>query len=182
MKELVAINITPAEVTVNGRSLMHGYKSLTDVYRATVGDYPKFFKMDGMCKLGFLAAELALRGISAAVKEHAAIIMFSRSGSLATDRNYQKTVAPGDYYPSPAVFVYTLANIVTGEIAIRHKIYGETAVYILDAPEPKLMEGIIRSVADTSSAPLILTGWVDYEDQNDYIANIKLYGTTDTNH
>jgi hypothetical protein len=30
---------------------------LTALYRAEVGDYPKFFKMDTACKLGFLLAE-----------------------------------------------------------------------------------------------------------------------------
>ena len=30
---------------------------LTALYRSRVGDYPKFFKMDTACKLGFLLAE-----------------------------------------------------------------------------------------------------------------------------
>ena len=35
--------------------------SLTDFYREKVGDYPKFFKMDTLCKLGFLLGELIAR-------------------------------------------------------------------------------------------------------------------------
>ena len=41
---------------------------------------------------------------------------------------FQETIQHADsYYPSPALFVYTLPNIVTGEIAIRNKYYGETS-------------------------------------------------------
>ena len=32
--------------------------SLTDLYRQWAGDYPKFFKMDTLSKLGFLLAEM----------------------------------------------------------------------------------------------------------------------------
>ena len=38
-----------------------GDKMLVELYRTYVGDYPKFFKMDTLSRLGFLAAELILR-------------------------------------------------------------------------------------------------------------------------
>ena len=35
--------------------------NLTLLYRQLVGNYPKFFKMDTMCKLGFLLSEMLVK-------------------------------------------------------------------------------------------------------------------------
>ena len=57
------IYITPEMAMVDGKALNHKEKGaalLTELYRAHIGDYPKFFKMDTLCKLGFVASELLL--------------------------------------------------------------------------------------------------------------------------
>lgn len=130
--------------------------------------------MDSLCKLGFIGAELLLKDISAEEKENAAIILFNRNGSLITDRNYQNTITDDNYYPSPSLFVYTLANIVTGEIAIRNKIYGESSFYVLNNQDQDIMSDIVKNVYLTSSPTFILTGWVDYEDEHNYEAKLRL--------
>ena len=147
---------------------------LNELYRQFVGDYPKFFKMDSLCKLGFLASELLLGSLSAEQKENASIILFNKNGSLITDRNYQQTISESNYFPSPALFVYTLANIITGEIAIRHKIYGETSFYILPNKDEEVMERMVKNIFLTSHPTFVLTGWVDYENENEYLAEIKI--------
>ena len=38
-----------------------GAQLLSDIYHAEVKDWPKFFKMDGLSKLGFICSELLLR-------------------------------------------------------------------------------------------------------------------------
>ena len=84
------VKITPTGVVVNGETLTteaRGAALLTEVYRARVNDYPKFFKMDELSKLGFLATELLLQ---AAGDRHAdiddrAVILFGRSGSVCND-------------------------------------------------------------------------------------------------
>lgn len=172
MRTLSHVRITPAGAELDGRLLSTA--GISGLYREFAGDYPKFFKMDSLCKLGFMAAELLLRDVDAATRENAAIILFNRNGSLITDRNYQGTITDDNYFPSPALFVYTLANIVTGEIAIRHKIYGETSFYVLDRPDAAPMERIAADAYLTSSPSLILTGWVDYNDDNDYLADLRL--------
>lgn len=149
MRVLSKIRITPSAAILDDR--MISASSIVGLYREFIGDYPKFFKMDNLCKLGFVAAELLLRNADAASKENAAIILFNRNGSLVTDRNYQKTITDGNYFPSPALFVYTLANIVTGEIAIRHKIYGETSFYILPEKDNDFMEAMVSDAYLTSS-------------------------------
>lgn len=174
MMELISrVSINPDKTELNGVVISN--KDITGLYREFVGDYPKFFKMDSLCKLGFVAAELLLRALSAEEKENCAIILFNESGSLITDRNYENTIIDAsNYYPSPALFVYTLANIVTGEIAIRHKIYGETSFYVTDKYDESYMETIVRNSLRTSNPTSILFGWVDYKDENGYLADLKL--------
>lgn len=172
MKTVSELTITPNGAVLNGETVSTA--NIAGLYREFVGDYPKFFKMDSLCKLGFIGAELLLKDISAEEKENAAIILFNRNGSLITDRNYQNTITDDNYYPSPSLFVYTLANIVTGEIAIRHKIYGESSFYVLNNQDQDIMSDIVKNVYLTSSPTFILTGWVDYEDEHNYEAKLRL--------
>ncbi len=51
-------------VHVNGRRVeleSKGNTMLSELYRSQVGDWPKFFKMDTLSKVGFLASELLLK-------------------------------------------------------------------------------------------------------------------------
>ena len=77
-----------------------------------------------------MASELLLQAEGAerfVPREDRAVVFFNRSASLQADTAYQATIQdPDNFYPSPAAFVYTLPNIVTGEIAIRNKYFGET--------------------------------------------------------
>lgn len=172
MKIVSQIRITPSQTLLDGKQVSNS--GITGIYREMIGNYPKFFKMDSLCKLGFVAAELLLGSMTAEEKENGAIILFNRNGSLITDRNYQQTIADDNYFPSPALFVYTLANIVTGEIAIRHKIYGESSFYILENRDEKRMEEIVENAFLTSDPSFILTGWVDYDDEEHYLAEMKI--------
>ena len=143
----MVLNGTPIEVSQTGE------KMLVELYRRYAGDYPKFFKMDTLSRLGFIAAEILLNGQTAngeTANAIDAVILANRSASIKNDTDYLATIAEGNYYPSPALFVYTLPNIVTGEIAIRHHIQGETSFYILDRPEQ--LEPIIRATIHTAAA------------------------------
>ncbi len=173
MESLARVIVTPGKTTYNGETISE--KGITDLYREFAGDYPKFFKMDSLCKLGFVAAEILLKGFSYDEKEDCAIILFNKNGSLISDRNYEQTINDSEnYFPSPALFVYTLANIITGEIAIRHKIYGETSFYIADKYDEKYMDSIVKNSLLTSNPSKIIYGWVDFNDEKDYLADLKL--------
>ena len=57
------IEITPERICLNGAELSvagTGMSLLNEAYRSFINDYPKFFKMDGLCKLGFIASELMI--------------------------------------------------------------------------------------------------------------------------
>ena len=168
------IEITPSSVTLNGQPIAiqeTGEKMLVELYRRYAGDYPKFFKMDTLSRLGFVAAEILLQQ-SDSKEPLSAVILANRSASIKNDTDYIATISDGNYYPSPALFVYTLPNIVTGEIAIRHHIQGETAFYILNKPEE--LEPIVRSTLSATHAATALTGWCECSQTNEFYAKIQL--------
>lgn len=162
------IEITPAAVVLNGQPIAmneQGEKMLVELYRRYVKDYPKFFKMDTLSRLGFIAAELLLHD-----QPVEAVILANRSASIKNDTDYLATITGENYYPSPALFVYTLPNIVTGEIAIRHHIQGETSCYILEKPEQ--LEPIILSQINRQSP--ILAGWCECSGPNTFNAKLQI--------
>lgn len=163
------IEITTSSVLLDGQPIAvenTGDKLLVELYRRYAGDYPKFFKMDTLSRLGFMAAEILLQN-----EKVEAVIFANRSASIKNDTDYLATIAEGNYYPSPSLFVYTLPNIVTGEIAIRHHIQGETAFYILENPEQ--LEPIVQSQITCCPTP-ILAGWVECSAPNIFYAKLQI--------
>lgn len=152
---------------------------LTLLYKEHIGDYPKYYKMDGLSRLGFVASELLLREEGKNAPNHqekrTAVILFNRSSSIDADRKYQASIADDDFFPSPSVFVYTLPNIVTGEIAIRHQWREETSFYILPERNDALMMQIAKASLAANGAEQVLTGWIDYEDENNYECELTIW-------
>ncbi len=177
MGECFSVKITPSYAAVNGKRMelaKRGSALLVEIYRAMGINYPKFYKMDLLSKLGFIACELLLgSNADRGSLEECKVILFNKSASLCTDRAYQQTISDaGNYYPSPSVFVYTLPNIVTGEIAIRNKIYGETSFYVLDEWDSLLMEKIIKSSVPRKGDIKVITGWLDCWNEDDFEAEL----------
>ena len=176
--------ITPDGVTIDGKPqpiTATGKALLTALYHTYVKDYPKFYKMDGLSKLGFLASELLMAcdaNTQSTESEQRAVILFNHSSSIATDQRYQTSIQPEDYYPSPSLFVYTLPNIVTGEIAIRHHLHGETSFYILASRDEQVMTQIQQAALCDISTKSMITGWIDYEDEAHFRADMYLLETT----
>ena len=140
---------------------------LTALYRAEVGDYPKFFKMDTACKLGFLLAERLAEEPRFTPREDRAVLMFSTCGSLCNDRHYEDSVRE---FPSPSLFVYTLPNIITGEIAIRNKYEGETSAYVLERFEPETFVALVEQAFQDAVTESAVCGWVDVRADDDFTA------------
>lgn len=142
-----------------------GDNILTNIYKTTGISYPKFFKMDTMSKAGFLVSELMLRaaGIdNEEPKEDFTIALFNRSASSDDDLTYLKSIKDvTNYYPSPSVFVYTLPNIVAGEIAIRNKFKGESSFYVSEHLSVKEIIRQVTMIMQTKSVNYVLCGWVE---------------------
>ena len=181
------IRITPEEVILDQRKIwerkeelgkqegLEHHSLLTALYKQMIGDYPKFYKMDGLSRLGFLASEILLNAEKEETEEERAIIFFNHSSSIASDRNYKESIKDKDnYFPSPSIFVYTLPNIVTGEIAIRNHFQGETSFFILPDKDKKMMEEILQASCRDGQSKSFLTGWIDYEDERHFEADLKI--------
>jgi len=162
--------IIPGRVTLNGETYFESDSKpfvtrdfLSAVYERQKGDYRKFYKMDVLSKLGFLSSELVLEGFDRDIaKEDMGIAMFNRSASLEADSEYQKTIQDKDnFFPSPAEFVYTLPNIVTGELSIRNKIYGETAFYITPEFQTDSIINIVNNMINFAGMKYVLIGWLE---------------------
>jgi hypothetical protein len=138
-------------------------------------NYPKFFKMDNLSKLAFLAAELLLKNEShALVENNTALVFANKSSSLDTDVKYQSSISDNEnYFPSPAVFVYTLPNICLGEISIRHQLKSENSFFIFADFNPVFMEKYANILLETKKADKVLCGWVEYYNE-EYTAFLYL--------
>jgi 3-oxoacyl-[acyl-carrier-protein] synthase-1 len=158
---------------------------MADIYRSLQVNYPKFFKMDNLSKLGFLASEMIFKneenethfaGTDFAIaglqpvpesivqepREDLAIICFNRSSSLEIDTQYQNTIADNEnYFPSPSLFVYTLPNIVMGEIAIRNKVMGETSFYVCENFDEKQIFRTVKNSFSDKNTNFVLVSWIE---------------------
>ena len=139
-------------------------------------DYPKFFKMDALSKLAFLGAEYLLREVSAEEKEDLALVFANHSASLDTDLKHQQSIQhPCNYFPSPAVFVYTLPNICLGEIAIRHGLRTESSFFIFDSYPKEFFDSYSQYLLQTGKAKKVLCAWVELmaEDYNLFMTLVE---------
>lgn len=127
-------------------------------------NYPKFFKMDNLSKLAFIGAELLLKTkINSNKVNNIALLLSNKSSSLDTDVKYQNSISDAaNYYPSPAVFVYTLPNICLGEISIRHQLNSENSFFIFDDFNPEFMTKYAHVLLNSNKAEKVLCGWVEY--------------------
>ncbi|MCR5334594.1 MAG: 3-oxoacyl-ACP synthase [Bacteroidaceae bacterium] len=174
---LSSVSITTDTVLRDGVSVsttQHGRALLTEIYKTHIADYPKFYKMDLLSRLVFVASEMLIRSKTFHDGNECSVILFNRSSSIVADTEYTQTIQPGNYYPSPSVFVYTLPNICTGEIAIRNNYHGETSFYILPDKDHALMDLIVRASMTEKDNRHIITGWVDCNSDQDFEIELKL--------
>jgi hypothetical protein len=152
-------------IMVNGEIVFEkkdvgGEEFLSAAYAHFEMAYPKFFKMDGLCQTGFIAAELLLRGKSKDwVAEETGIVFSNANSSLDTDLRYEASLRTN---PSPALFVYTLPNILIGELSIRHAIKGESACFVFDIFDTEFQAGYVNTLMGTGKIKRCVSGWADY--------------------
>ncbi len=138
-----------------------------ELYKHLKCDYPKFYKMDNLCKLAFVTTELLLKNRSLDYqKDEVALVLSNASSSLDTDKTYFSSVEDkSNYFPSPAVFVYTLPNIMMGEICIRHQFLGENAFFIAEKFDADLLAEYTSNLLTIGKAKCVITGWVEINEK-----------------
>ena len=134
---------------------------LLSVYNHFEIKYPKFYKMDNLSKLGWLANEVLLQNSFDKKKyqpEDVGVVLSNASSSLDTDIRYYETAKN---IASPALFVYTLPNIVIGEICIRHHFKGENAFFIFEKFDAGFIEQYVSNLINNNTLQSCICGWVE---------------------
>jgi hypothetical protein len=166
-------SINKSKVSLNGRDLITTpYQSVTELlshlYKSLEINYPKFHKMDVQSKLGIIASELLIREekeFAGSEKNRIALVFSNKASSLESDRQHARSISnKNEYFPSPSVFVYTLPNIVAGEIAIRHKITGENAFFISNEFDAQLMTNYVDILFNSTSTGQAMAGWLNVDE------------------
>jgi len=117
--------------------------------------------MDNLSKLGWLASEILLKNSFQKENyrpEDIGLILSNANSSLDTDQKYMASVKD---IPSPLLFVYTLPNIVTGEICIRNNFKGEDAFFVFDSFNADFIENYVSSLLDNNILQACICGWVE---------------------
>jgi hypothetical protein len=133
---------------------------LLSIYQHIGANYPKFYKMDNLSKLGWLAAEVLLKDFPSKnfQPEEVGIALANANSSLDVDIKYYETVKE---IASPALFVYTLPNIMIGEICIRNNFKGESSFFISPEFDADFMERMVNDLLDNEVLKACICGWVD---------------------
>ncbi|MDR2622486.1 MAG: beta-ACP synthase [Dysgonamonadaceae bacterium] len=168
----VVCTVQNNQIKKNGRVVFETSANATfqefikSAYKNLDLNYPKFYKMDDLCKSAFITFEYLVKDIpdfESLDKKKTALVFGNTTSSLDTDLKHQQSINdPSNYFPSPAVFVYTLPNIMLGEIAIRHKIQGETICFIGERTKPEDLKEYIQLLLETTDTEFIVFGKVDY--------------------
>ncbi|MEO8582165.1 MAG: hypothetical protein ABI415_00135 [Flavitalea sp.] len=126
--------------------------------------YPKFYKMDNLSKLGWLAAEVLLKQgfhTSHYHPDDIGVVLANSSSSLDTDIKYFQTTQT---IASPALFVYTLPNIMIGEICIRHNFKGENGFFIFEQFNAGFLQHYVNNLFNNNTLQACICGWVELLD------------------
>ena len=151
-------------ISINGTTAYNiGTGIIRDIpaaaYRQTGINYPKFFKMDMLSRVAFVAAELL--GISSIITEDKtgiATVFSTASGCIDVDKKFEES---RQEIASPALFVYTLPNIMLGELCIRHGFKGAQMCFISEYPDAAITFFHVNELLLKGKAEACLCGHVE---------------------
>lgn len=173
------VTISANRVSVDGRIVYSedqevSFKTFSkNLYRKLKSDYSKFFKMDNLCKLAFLANEFVVRDMNLTQfnPDETAILLSNSGSTFETDSIFTDTLKS---IPSPAIFVYTLPNIAIGELSIRMGWKGENLFLVEEKFNPKRIVEQLDMLFINSNTELCLTGWIEFLSSSEYSAGLWL--------
>jgi hypothetical protein len=135
--------------------------TIEDLFRQLQKPYPKFFKMDALCKWATYSTMLLEHAgtLTSGDPYGTALLMYTHHGCFETDLKYWETAK--QQFASPALFVYTLPSIMLGEIAIYLKIKGYQNCSIV----PDMMHSHVNTDVEAAytlhGCDNLLVGWID---------------------
>jgi hypothetical protein len=166
MRESARLTFRNETLQVNGAIVPIERSDGNDIWRnlyAAAGlNYPKYFKMDRLCRLSVASTELLLEKgrTKDLLNDRCAILLSNSASSLDTDMAYLHGLEASGI-GSPAQFVYTLPNVMIGELCIRHRIFSHTEMYVMDVPDFDMLSAQAASLVSVGVCDAALIGWVD---------------------
>ncbi|HJT73215.1 MAG TPA: hypothetical protein VJ720_04330 [Chitinophaga sp.] len=172
--------IKDQQVLLNGELVLAAPSGNADIhhflrytYEQLGCEYPRFFKMDALSKLCFCAAETMIPQSGIVNRTDAgdiALLFSNRQSSILSDKAHQETINdPWNFFPNPAVFVYTLPNIMVGEMCIRHQLTGDTTFLLSEEFDADMHHRYLDCLMQQGAAQAVISGWVE-ADENGYEA------------
>ena len=154
------------------------HSNIKQLYKFIDLKYPKFYKMDLLSKYGFLASEIIISNNKqlANYNDDEIVMIFANSNSsTSTDLKYLETIEKDKPSPSPSMFVYTLPNILLGEICIKNKWYGENMFFVLESFDSNFLSLYAETLMKENNAKACIVAWVDVslENKDVFIALIE---------
>lgn len=157
-----SVHIKQNRILLNGRSIlslppeMELHQFLKDSYKDLELNYPKYHKMDSLCKLGILGTSVLLKDQK--VEFETALVLSNASSSIDIDKKHHQAM---ESIVSPAIFVYTLPNIVLGEISIKYKLQSENAFFIENRFNAELLADYSEVLLASKKATSVVCGWIE---------------------
>lgn len=179
MRKSATVGINAGEVLVNDSTVFSDKSAdfgtfIREAFKSRGENNMKFYKMDDLCKLGYVAAAWLLDGIEFG-EEECGMVLSGKYGCLDTDMKHQQIIdKEGDAASSPAVFVYTLPNVVAGEISIRHHIKGENTWFWSDDRTMSDLKHYASLMAGASDLRYCILGHLDFLN-GEYFAKFELW-------
>lgn len=132
-------------------------------YRALADPNMKFSKMDDLCKLAYVAScELLAGRRPDCPAERIGVVLANRSASLDSDMRHQAVIDADDGSgASPAVFVYTLPNIMLGQIAIKHGLKGESTFFAFPDKNRNFIRKYAEGLIAQGRMDAVVWGWCE---------------------
>jgi len=138
---------------------------ISNLYTSLDIKYSKFHKMDQLSKVGFLGTEIIKTDfpeIENYGENDIALLFSNQRSSATTDINFLDSYKDGGI-PSPSLFVYTLPNILIGEISIRNKWFGENMFTVSGEFDTNYFANYCNILLNKGSEA-VLCGWVNVDD------------------
>ncbi|MBL4594310.1 MAG: 3-oxoacyl-ACP synthase [Flavobacteriales bacterium] len=163
-------HISSASCSVNGK-IINTFNTdsldeiISELYTSLGIKYSKFHKMDELSKVGFIGTELIKNSfpeIESYGENDIALLFSNQRSSAKTDIKFLDSYKDGGI-PSPSLFVYTLPNILIGEISIRNKWFGENMFTISKNFDTEYFTNYCNILLN-KNAEAALCGWVNVDD------------------
>ena len=173
------LRLTPEGLWLDDQAVpleARGAALVTEIFKKFLADGSRFFKMDLYSRLAYVGTSLLAKdALSACDPEDRAMVIFTENGSVLADRKHLSTFSnPEEFFPSPAVFINTLPNVVLGEIAVKNDIKGETTLVLLPRRDEAAMHRIVEATTAATKPSALLCGWVDCAGEDSFVADLKL--------